>query len=384
MKGCCASPSKREPARPRAAPQFSDGQPLPPPGMAHVIRWQQESAAAQRDRVVDAVDHPSGARAVVDAAVPPPDRATGAVPTEGGEAGSGSGSSKRRALSSRALSVVGRMASLGREEPEVETEATSDVEGCGPCEAMAKEAKARATRMRQLNLSSQQVMSIAMDMARNIDVRDRKHRLRRYPLCFLGAEAVRWMIRAGHASTPEMAVLLGRVMEDEGLLSHFFREHRFDDTQNFYVFLGPCATLVEPGSNGVCGSAAQLVFSTAEKAVAAAAAAEAACTTTPGCRLLRFLHEHDIESLYGPLFQGANMDYHDVMLAFAQPDAEDMFIQLGLDGEQFAALQLAVSASIDRRLEKFGRGRSAGVRVCVCVCVCMSYCPHATRVFMQI
>jgi serine/threonine protein kinase len=152
-----------------------------------------------------------------------------------------------------------------------------------------------------------------------------------------------------------MAVLLGRVMEDEGLLSHFFREHPFENTQNFYVFLGPCAALVQPGSQAGCGSAAQLVFSTAEAAAAAAAAAEAACSTTPGCRLLRFLHEHDLEPLYAPLFQVAKMDYHDVMLAFAQPDAADMFIQLGLDDQQFAALQLAVSESIDRRLEKLGR-----------------------------
>ena len=164
----------------------------------------------------------------------------------------------------------------------------ADAEGCGACEQLAQEAKARAMRLRQLSLSKQQVLSIALEMAKNIDVRDRKYMLRRYPLCFLGAEAVRWMIRAGHSSSPEMAVLLGRAMEDEGLLSHFFREHPFEDSQNFYVFLGPCAALVQPGSKAACGSAAQFVFSNAEAAAAAAAAAEAACSTTPAVACCAF------------------------------------------------------------------------------------------------
>jgi serine/threonine protein kinase len=354
---CCASPQKRAPPRAVAtaggltSSHGTEDMKMPPPGMAHMLRWQDGNgilAAAEPPEAKLAVSAESPA----DAQGSPPD----ASDTGSGD-GSLSGSGKKRSLSSRALSVVSRMTSvtstgsMSMDEQQASTPA--DV-GCAPCEVLAREAKARVTRLRQLNLSKQQVLTISIDMAKNIDVRDRKHMLRRYPLCFLGAEAVRWMLRQGHANTPADAVLLGRVMEDEGLLSHFFREHHFEDSQNFYVFLGPCAALVQPGSNA-CGSAAQLVFSTAEAAVAAAAAAEAACSTTPGCRLLRFLHEHDLEHLYQPLFQRANMDYSDVMLTFAQPEAQEIFIKLGLDHMQFAALQLAVSDSIDRRLEKLGR-----------------------------
>ena len=43
------------------------------------------------------------------------------------------------------------------------------------------------------------------------------------------------------------------------------------------------------------------------------------------------------------------------MLTFAQPNAEDVFTQLGLDGQQFAALQLAVSeSSTEQTLTLFG------------------------------
>lgn len=60
---------------------------------------------------------------------------------------------------------------------------------------------------------------------RNVSVKDRRWRLQTYKDCFVGAEAVQWMVTSGAASTREDAVKLGSLMQEAGLIEHCVRDH---------------------------------------------------------------------------------------------------------------------------------------------------------------
>ena len=217
---------------------------------------------------------------------------------------------------------------------------------------MAKAAKAKTLRLKKVGISTNDVLMVALEMAKNIDVRDRKQMLRKYPSCFVASEAVRWMVRTGHAEDEDKACVLGHVMQDHGLIAHYDGKNDFANTANFFVFLGPCVSV----TGGTAGAGCR-AFSAAEAAVAAAAAAEVACATTPGCRLLKFLHEHEIEDLYEPLFVNGRLDYNDVMLACVHDDVSQTFLPLGISQRQIDQLRSAVTDSIDRRMSQLGRGK---------------------------
>ena len=66
-----------------------------------------------------------------------------------------------------------------------------------------------------------------------LDVRDRIHRLRSYPSCFVGREAVDWLARHQNISRAE-AVRLGQRLSALGLVRHVADEHDFKDAELFY------------------------------------------------------------------------------------------------------------------------------------------------------
>mmetsp|Transcript_12240 Transcript_12240/g.24968 ORF Transcript_12240/g.24968 Transcript_12240/m.24968 type:complete len:98 (+) Transcript_12240:350-643(+) len=57
-----------------------------------------------------------------------------------------------------------------------------------------------------------------------------------YPNCFVGAEAVNFLVEAGYAKSREQAVILGQRMMDDGLFAHVKNEHPFKDKKLFYEF----------------------------------------------------------------------------------------------------------------------------------------------------
>jgi EAL domain-containing protein (putative c-di-GMP-specific phosphodiesterase class I) len=66
-----------------------------------------------------------------------------------------------------------------------------------------------------------------------LDVRDRIHRLRTYNRCFVGREAVDWLVRHQRTSRAE-AVRLGQRLAALGLIRHVLDEHDFKDADLFY------------------------------------------------------------------------------------------------------------------------------------------------------
>jgi potassium efflux system protein len=68
-----------------------------------------------------------------------------------------------------------------------------------------------------------------------IAILDRRHRLRLYPRCFLGRDAVDWLVRE-ETLTREQAVSVGRLLVERNLMHHVLDEHTFQDDALFYRF----------------------------------------------------------------------------------------------------------------------------------------------------
>ncbi len=73
-----------------------------------------------------------------------------------------------------------------------------------------------------------------------LDSRDRIHRLRNYAQCFIGRDAVDWLVRHQRVGRVE-AVRLGQRLVALGLIRHVLDEHDFEDAELFYRLDTPVA-----------------------------------------------------------------------------------------------------------------------------------------------
>jgi EAL domain-containing protein (putative c-di-GMP-specific phosphodiesterase class I) len=85
-------------------------------------------------------------------------------------------------------------------------------------------------------LHDERLLSIwrAMLAPGGVDVRDRLFQLRLYRQCFVGREAVDWLVRHAQVSRAE-ALRLGRRLVALGCLKHVLDEHDFQDGELFYA-----------------------------------------------------------------------------------------------------------------------------------------------------
>jgi small-conductance mechanosensitive channel len=68
-----------------------------------------------------------------------------------------------------------------------------------------------------------------------VPIADRRHRFRVYPRCFVGSDAVAWLVR--HADLRrDQAVAVGQLLVERNLLHHVLDEHTFHDDALFYRF----------------------------------------------------------------------------------------------------------------------------------------------------
>lgn len=69
---------------------------------------------------------------------------------------------------------------------------------------------------------------IAAQFRTGVEIKDRKYRLSTYKQCFIGREAVDFIVRDGLASTREEAVQLGQsIMSELSIFEHVTRDHQF-------------------------------------------------------------------------------------------------------------------------------------------------------------
>ncbi len=78
----------------------------------------------------------------------------------------------------------------------------------------------------------------AMRVPGGLDIRDRMFHLRTYHACFVGREAVDWMVRHANITRAE-AVSQGRRLIGLGLMTHVVNEHDFADAELYYRLATP-------------------------------------------------------------------------------------------------------------------------------------------------
>ena len=78
-------------------------------------------------------------------------------------------------------------------------------------------------------------LAIEMHSEQGVEIKTRRCKLKLYQRCFLGNEAVDWIVKKVKVSR-EDAVALGQKMIDKGIFQHVSNEHQFKDEQLFYRF----------------------------------------------------------------------------------------------------------------------------------------------------
>ncbi|MEL6224141.1 MAG: mechanosensitive ion channel domain-containing protein [Cyanobacteria bacterium J06627_8] len=68
-----------------------------------------------------------------------------------------------------------------------------------------------------------------------IEIKDRRYRLRTFSNCFVGNEAVQWLMQYQKA-THEEALRIGQLLVEKGIFHHVTDEHTFEDAYLFYRF----------------------------------------------------------------------------------------------------------------------------------------------------
>lgn len=77
---------------------------------------------------------------------------------------------------------------------------------------------------------------IRSQLYRQVIIKDRRYRLRKYKKCFVGANTVDWLVTMCHAHSRGEAVMAMRVLQEYGMLHHVLDEHVFKDQSLFYRF----------------------------------------------------------------------------------------------------------------------------------------------------
>ncbi|KAG5176016.1 kinase-like domain-containing protein [Tribonema minus] len=108
--------------------------------------------------------------------------------------------------------------------------------------------------------SAYQVRTLADAMRESVNLCDRQPRLIRYRKCFVGSDAVRWLVASKHCFDSTEAVRLGNLMLKHGLFHHVELKHNVKDGNFLYRFasdeyttLDTSGALTDPSSGSAHG-----------------------------------------------------------------------------------------------------------------------------------
>src|SRR6056300_930809 len=89
-----------------------------------------------------------------------------------------------------------------------------------------------------MEITDEALDQIAARFKAGVEIKDRTYRISKYPSCFVGGEAVDFMIRDGLATSRDEAVQIGQYMMTElNMFEHVTRDHMFADEYLFYHFV---------------------------------------------------------------------------------------------------------------------------------------------------
>lgn len=99
------------------------------------------------------------------------------------------------------------------------------------------------------NLTDDELATIALNFMNEIEVGHRKYRVTLYEDCFIGSEAVDYLVGCGYALSRKDAVQLGRTLAGKfDLFNHVVSDHLLKDNHLLYRFTENCMLFV-PGTS---------------------------------------------------------------------------------------------------------------------------------------
>ena len=104
-------------------------------------------------------------------------------------------------------------------------------------ETASKESSKSSSDKSTSDFSRISIRQIASKMRspNGVEIKTRRHKLKLYQRCFVGNEAVDWIVKQASVSRPD-AIKIGQKMIEKGLIDHVTSEHQFKDENLFYRF----------------------------------------------------------------------------------------------------------------------------------------------------
>ena len=94
------------------------------------------------------------------------------------------------------------------------------------------------SQLRVVPYTTPQELALLVDQMRGqggLEIIDRWHHLKLYPQCFVGREAVKWLMHS-QKITREMALWIGQRLIERNIIHHVVDDIGFDDDYLFYRF----------------------------------------------------------------------------------------------------------------------------------------------------
>lgn len=80
------------------------------------------------------------------------------------------------------------------------------------------------------------LIAVAQEMLEKVEVKDRSHHFKTYKNCFIGKEAVKFLVWSGRAANVAEAIALGNALMQRGIFGHVTNDHSFKNEDLFYRF----------------------------------------------------------------------------------------------------------------------------------------------------
>ncbi len=102
-------------------------------------------------------------------------------------------------------------------------------------EPLTEQSSATAPSGKELAAVDIEALVTAMREPGGLEIKDRRDHLNFYPACFIGSEAVEWLVQTQNF-TREEAIQLGQILIERGIIHHVLDEYPFRDDYFFYSF----------------------------------------------------------------------------------------------------------------------------------------------------
>ena len=79
--------------------------------------------------------------------------------------------------------------------------------------------------------------NLTAKLRKNLEIKDRKYLLKTYEKCFVGSEAVKYMLKNNICKTNEEGVWIGKALLAAGIIEHVTNDHDFVDGNKYYHFV---------------------------------------------------------------------------------------------------------------------------------------------------